>query len=96
MLIAGEDEDFEVDLDTKDDGDPSSQLAPSTNSQLTLMELSVFALGGITGLHMMKLCGHIADIGVMVMVDSGVSHCFNGRQIGVACHFYRQVWGSIW
>ena len=76
MLIASEDEEFEANLDSKDDDDPSSQLATSTNNQLTLMELSMFALGGTNGPSTMKLHGHIAGIEVMVMVDSDASHCF--------------------
>ena len=76
MLIAGEDEDFEAYLDSKDEDDPAPQLATLANNHLTLMELSMFALGGITGPRTLKLCGHISDIEVMVMVDSGASHCF--------------------
>ena len=81
MLIAGEDEDLEAILDSKDDDDPAPQLASPANNQLTLMELSTFAFGGITGPRTMKLRGHISDIEVMVMVDSGVNHCFINQTI---------------
>ena len=76
MLIAGEDEDFEPDLDSKDDDDLASQLTTTTNNHLTLMKLSMFSLGGITAPCTMKLRGHISDIEVIVMVDSGASHYF--------------------
>ena len=70
MLIAGEEEDFEADLNARDDSPPPA------NTQLTLLELSMFALGGIIGPHTMKLHGHIAELEVVVMINSGASHCF--------------------
>ena len=72
VLIAGEDEDSEADLDAKDNGD----LPPPANTQLNLLEVSMFALGGITGPRTMKLRGRITELKVVVMVDSGASHCF--------------------
>ena len=42
VLLVGEDEDSKADLDAKDDGDPP----PPVDTQLTLLELSIFSLGG--------------------------------------------------
>ena len=77
MLLAGEDEDSEVNLEAKDDGDPPS----STDTQLTLLELSMFSLGGITGSRTMKLHGRIAELEVVVMIDSDASHCFINQTV---------------
>ena len=43
----------------------------------------MFALGGITGPKTMKFYGRIKGVEVVVMVDSGASHCFvNETTIG--------------
>ena len=65
VLIMGEDEDSEADLNARDDGDPP----PPMDTQLTLLELSMFSLGGITSPCTMKLHGHIAELELAVMVD---------------------------
>ena len=72
VLLVSEDEDSKVDLDVKDDGYTPS----SADTQLTILELSMFYLGGITGPRTMKLRGHIAELEVVVMNDSDASHCF--------------------
>ena len=57
-------------------------MAAKEEGHLTLMELSMFALGGIKCPQAMKLHGKSGDSEVVVMVDSCASHCFiNERAI---------------
>ena len=76
ILIESEDEDLDVAAKIGDPRDAPLLLTSHPKSHLATMELSMFALWGITGPKTMKLCCKIKGLEVMVMVDSGVCHCF--------------------
>ena len=67
ILVAGEDEDPKVDLDARDPGDAPPTMAPTMDNQISQMEFSMFALGGISGPRKMKLCDKLTRLEVITM-----------------------------
>nr|GMD25313.1 peroxidase 64 [Ipomoea batatas] len=54
---------------------------PVDASQFSLLELPLTAMGGIDGPKTMKFRGRIADMDVVIMVDSGASHNFMSHHL---------------
>lgn len=81
MIIASEDESPPGELDLLK-GDRAEPLTMAIiDSHFTQMELSFFSVGGISQSKTMKLFGQIGSTRVVLMVDSGASHCFVSKKL---------------
>lgn len=72
---------------TADGGDSAVVPAAVEECQRMQLELPLYSLGR-TGLNQVpKLCGKIGELEVLVLVDSGASHCFLSQEIVVQLGF---------